>query len=489
MQDQQPRDENRAATVRPGGPETWTAAGEYIDRDEQMPVSAGSSTPSEGMFRGGPETAATTAAGGTSQSGTTGATASSASRPTMADSGHPLERRPEDRPETTNPTGSSFTSSADPIGEGSNTPVGNEPSDFRSWDARQPEPGQTGERSWLPSSWSAEQVTGMSTTSLAGLLGFGTLGVLIYAWWQRRRRKSRFERVRDTLIDLSLEYGSGLPRVVGETVGKSRSPWLPFVLLPLALYLRNRGGKAKDLGEDMLEPLNLEDRGHLLAKMGAKQLEQYGRRWIGEVEKRDPTQDHGWGWTPWLIAVPALGGAAYFGRQYLGQGASTVQDYAQDYAPSFVGGQSSGTSGKLVRDVMSRQPDVISPDAKVVEAARKMRDLDVGSLPVCDGQRLVGMITDRDISVRATAEGKDPNATTVREVMSPEVAWVFEDEPATMASSVMRQRQIRRLPVLDRNDKLVGIVALGDLATDLPSDQIKGATLEDISQPSRSSRR
>jgi CBS-domain-containing membrane protein len=73
--------------------------------------------------------------------------------------------------------------------------------------------------------------------------------------------------------------------------------------------------------------------------------------------------------------------------------------------------------------------------------------------------------------------------------MSPEVAWVFEDEPATMASSVMRQRQIRRLPVLDRNDKLVGIVALGDLATDLPSDQIKGATLEDISRPSQGSRR
>ena len=491
MQDQQPREENRAASVRPGGPETWTAAGEYIDRDEQMPISAGSSTPSDRMFQGGPETAATTAAGATSQSGTTNATASDAARPTMGDSGRPLERRPEDRPETTNPTGSSFTSSADPIGEGSNTPVGNEPSDFRSWDARQPDPGQTGASSWLPSSWlpsswNVEQTTGLSSRSLGGLLAVGTLGALIYAWWQRRRRKSRLERIRDTLIDLGMGYGSGLPRVVGETVGKSRSPWLPFVLLPLALYLRNRGGKAEKLGEDLLEPLDLEDRGHTLAKLGARQLEQYGRRWIGEVEKRDPTQDRGWGWTPWLVAVPALGGAAYFGRQYLGQGASAVQDYV----PSFAGdGQSSGASGKLVRDVMSGQPDVIAPDAKVVEAARRMRDLDVGSLPVCDGQRLVGMITDRDISVRATAEGKDPSATAVREVMSPEVAWVFEDEPATMASSVMRQRQIRRLPVLDRNDRLVGIVALADLATDLPSDTIKGATLEDISRPSPSSRR
>jgi CBS domain-containing protein len=326
----------------------------------------------------------------------------------------------------------------------------------------------------------------MSTTSLGGLLVAGTLGALLFSWWQRRRRKSRLERVRDMLLDLSMEYGSGLPRVVGETVGKSRSPLLPFMLLPLALYLRNRGGKAEDFGDDLLKPLKLEDRGHLLARQGAKQLEQYGRRWIGEIEKRDPTQDHGWGWTPWLIAVPALGGAAYFGRQYLGRGAVAVQEYAQGFTGD---GQSTGTGSKLVRDVMSRQPDVVAPDAMVTEAARKMRDLDVGSLPVCDGQRLIGMITDRDISVRATAEGKDPGKTAVREVMSPEVAWVFEDEPATMASSVMRQRQIRRLPVLDRNDKLVGIVALGDLATDLPSDQIKGATLEDISRPSQSSRR
>jgi len=73
-------------------------------------------------------------------------------------------------------------------------------------------------------------------------------------------------------------------------------------------------------------------------------------------------------------------------------------------------------------------------------------------------------------------------------VMSPEVAWVFEDEPADMAASMMRQRQVRRLPVLDRNDKLVGIVALADLATDLSDDALKGETLEGISQPSRATR-
>ena len=132
MQDQQPRDENRAASVRPGGPETWTAAGEYIDRDEQMPISAGSSTPSDRMFQGGPETAATTAAGGTSQSGTTNATASDAARPTMGDSGRAIEHLAEDLTETSNPTRRSFTSSADPIGDGSHNLVRNDPSDFRS---------------------------------------------------------------------------------------------------------------------------------------------------------------------------------------------------------------------------------------------------------------------------------------------------------------------------------------------------------------------
>jgi CBS domain-containing protein len=117
-----------------------------------------------------------------------------------------------------------------------------------------------------------------------------------------------------------------------------------------------------------------------------------------------------------------------------------------------------------------------------------MRDLDVGSLPVTDGSRLLGIVTDRDLSVRATAALRDPGSTKVREVMSPELAWIFDDEPADAAARVMRERQIRRLPVLDRSDRLVGMIALADLATDLGDDRLKGATLEEISQPSRSSR-
>jgi CBS domain-containing protein len=139
--------------------------------------------------------------------------------------------------------------------------------------------------------------------------------------------------------------------------------------------------------------------------------------------------------------------------------------------------------------VMTRGVETVTPDTTVAEVARKMRDRDIGSLPVCDGRRLIGTVTDRDLSVRAAAEGKDPTSTHVRDVMSPDVTWVFEDEPAEMASSVMRQRQIRRLPVLDRDDRLVGMVSLGDLATDLGSDRLKGQTLEDISEPTRGSRR
>ncbi|MGE3912621.1 MAG: CBS domain-containing protein, partial [Chloroflexota bacterium] len=184
----------------------------------------------------------------------------------------------------------------------------------------------------------------------------------------------------------------------------------------------------------------------------------------------------GWGWTPWVLGGVAAGGA------YLA--------YHQGWFGGSMDGNRQGSSSHtLVRDVMTRGVETAAPDASIADVARRMRDLDVGSLPVCDGQRLVGIVTDRDLSVRATAAAKDPNATHVREVMSPETAWIFDDEPADAAARVMRERQIRRLPVLDRSDRLVGVVALGDLATDLVDDRLKGSTLEEISQPTGSGAR
>jgi CBS domain-containing protein len=137
-----------------------------------------------------------------------------------------------------------------------------------------------------------------------------------------------------------------------------------------------------------------------------------------------------------------------------------------------------------LREVMTRDVDVVRPDAPIREAAAKMRSIDVGPIPVCDGERLVGMLTDRDITVRAVALGSDPNTTRVRDVMTPEVVYCFEDQDVEQAATLMEERQIRRLPVLDSGKHLVGIVSLGDLAIAMLDDRRVGRTLEEVSSPS-----
>ncbi len=135
-----------------------------------------------------------------------------------------------------------------------------------------------------------------------------------------------------------------------------------------------------------------------------------------------------------------------------------------------------------VSEVMTREVEVISPDASLREAARKMDDLNVGVLPVCDGQRLVGILTDRDITVRATSIGESPDVTRVDEVMSDEVWWCHEDDDIEQIAHRMGEKQIRRMPVIDHDRMLVGIVALGDMATDhAPGTQ---DALQHISEPS-----
>jgi CBS domain-containing protein len=117
-----------------------------------------------------------------------------------------------------------------------------------------------------------------------------------------------------------------------------------------------------------------------------------------------------------------------------------------------------------LKDVMTPGVEVIAPEASIYEAAEKMSHLDIGPLPVCDGERLIGMLTDRDITVRAVAAGRDPLTTKVREVMTPDVVYGFDDQDIQDAARLMAQYQIRRLPVLNRSKQLVGMVALGDLA-------------------------
>lgn len=139
-----------------------------------------------------------------------------------------------------------------------------------------------------------------------------------------------------------------------------------------------------------------------------------------------------------------------------------------------------------LKEIMTADVEVIRPESSIADAAKKMRSLDVGSLPVCDGERLVGMITDRDITIRATADGRDPKNTLVRDCMSPEIVYCFEDQSAEEAERLMQEKQIRRLPVLTREKQLAGIIALGDLATKTDDVQQVGRTVREISEPAAS---
>jgi CBS domain-containing protein len=135
-----------------------------------------------------------------------------------------------------------------------------------------------------------------------------------------------------------------------------------------------------------------------------------------------------------------------------------------------------------VSEIMTPEARCVGPDTSLVTAAEIMRELDVGGLPVCDHGRLAGMITDRDIAVRAVADARDPTGTTVRTVMSPRIVYAFEDQPVEEVARLMEEKQVRRLPVLNREKRLVGMVTLGDLAIEAGA-KLSGKALKEISQP------
>ncbi len=123
----------------------------------------------------------------------------------------------------------------------------------------------------------------------------------------------------------------------------------------------------------------------------------------------------------------------------------------------------------IISEVMTRDVRIVSPDDTLESAARLMEEQDFGSLPVAENDRLVGMLTDRDITIRAVARGLVPRDSTVREIMSAEVKYVYDDESVRDVAIVMGDLHVRRLPVLDRDKRLVGIVSLGDLALTKPT--------------------
>lgn len=135
---------------------------------------------------------------------------------------------------------------------------------------------------------------------------------------------------------------------------------------------------------------------------------------------------------------------------------------------------------KTARDIMTTPAETLKPTATLVEAAQRLRDLNVGSLPILDGDHLGGVVTDRDIVVRGVAEGLDPSSTTVAEVATGAVVTVDVDDDAEAVARLMGERQVRRVPVLD-GGRLVGIIAQADVARDLDA-RTTGDVVEDISQ-------
>jgi len=134
-----------------------------------------------------------------------------------------------------------------------------------------------------------------------------------------------------------------------------------------------------------------------------------------------------------------------------------------------------------ISEMMTRNPRVASPDQTIQEVAGIMLDIDAGVMPVGENDRLVGMITDRDIAVRAIAQGKGPQ-TPVREVMTADVKYCFEDEDLDEVARNMADQQVRRMPVVNRDKRLVGILSLGDMAVTQGS-QPAGEALSGISEP------
>ncbi len=134
-----------------------------------------------------------------------------------------------------------------------------------------------------------------------------------------------------------------------------------------------------------------------------------------------------------------------------------------------------------VSEAMTRTVRIASPDQSIREVARIMAEVDTGVLPVGENDRLVGMITDRDIAIRAVAEGKGPD-TPIREVMTQDVKYCYEDDDTEDVARNMADIQVRRLPVLTRDKRLVGIVSLGDLAREA-GGAFAGRALSGISRP------
>lgn len=136
-----------------------------------------------------------------------------------------------------------------------------------------------------------------------------------------------------------------------------------------------------------------------------------------------------------------------------------------------------------VKEIMTSDVETIDDDVMIVQAAHLMKQLDIGALPVWKEQRLIGMVTDRDIAVRAVAEGMDPSETSVKDIMTPQVYYCFEDDDIHEAASLMEEKSIHRLLVLSEDNQPVGFVTLADFAVKCRDERLAWEILEKLSEP------
>jgi CBS domain-containing protein len=136
-----------------------------------------------------------------------------------------------------------------------------------------------------------------------------------------------------------------------------------------------------------------------------------------------------------------------------------------------------------IRDIMKHRIETIAPDSNISSAARLMRDKDIGMLPVNQGGEIVGILTDRDITTRATANGSDPNDTLVRDVMSNEVFSCLDSDNLQDAARIMEEYQVRRIIVQNESGAFVGILSLADLAHHQQTEKLGTRVLGEVTQP------
>jgi CBS domain-containing protein len=141
-----------------------------------------------------------------------------------------------------------------------------------------------------------------------------------------------------------------------------------------------------------------------------------------------------------------------------------------------------GALNMQVHELMTRQVESVDADTPIAKAAEKMRLLNIGFLPICENDRLVGTLTDRDITIRSVAQGRDPRLAPVREIMSLQVFYCYEDDDVETVANVMREREVRRIIILNREKRLAGVVSLGDLAKASGERELAAETLGSIAE-------